>query len=116
MLLHLVKIKAKYQYRFNIDINSRTGVGSFKLQMGSFEYSTQLSSLDINEIDVLDTKARKYSGLLIFRDNLRVLPYGRVDNDFFRIEERRSFHAGRYYWSNRRIFRIYRHFSRGIRN
>lgn len=88
----------------NIDINSRTGVGSFKLQMGSFEYSTQLSSLDINEIDVLDTKARKYSGLLIFRDNLRVLPYGRVDNDFFRIEERRSFHAGRYYWSNRRIF------------
>lgn len=88
----------------NIDINSKTGVGGFKLQIGSFEYSPQLSSLDLNEIDVLDAKAKKYSGLLIFRDNLRVLPYGRVDNDFFRIEERRSFHAGRYYWSNRRIF------------
>lgn len=88
----------------NIDINPKTGVGSFKLQIGSFEYNSQVSSLDLNEIDVLDAKARKYSGLLIFRDNLRVLPYGRVDSDFFRIEERRSFHAGRYYWSNRRIF------------
>ncbi|MDI1225755.1 MULTISPECIES: ATP-binding protein [Acinetobacter] len=88
----------------NIDINPKTGVGSFKLQIGSFEYNSQLSSLDLNQIDVLDAKARKYSGLLIFRDNLRVLPYGRVDSDFFRIEERRSFHAGRYYWSNRRIF------------
>ncbi|RTE45932.1 histidine kinase [Acinetobacter junii] len=88
----------------NIDINSKTGVGGFNLQIGSFEYSPQLSSLDLNEIDVLDAKAKKYSGLLIFRDNLRVLPYGRVDNDFFRIEERRSFHAGRFYWSNRRIF------------
>ncbi|EHW26254.1 hypothetical protein ECDEC8E_3457 [Escherichia coli DEC8E] len=35
---------------------------------------------------------------------MRVLPYGRVDNDFFQIEERRSWNAGRYYWSNRRIF------------
>ncbi|WP_348535097.1 ATP-binding protein [Morganella morganii] len=33
-----------------------------------------------------------------------MLPYGRVDNDFFQIEERRSWNAGRYYWSNRRIF------------
>ncbi|EAQ7687899.1 histidine kinase, partial [Salmonella enterica] len=41
---------------------------------------------------------------MVFRDNLRVLPYGRVDNDFFQIEERRSWNAGRYYWSNRRIF------------
>ncbi len=41
---------------------------------------------------------------MIFRDSLRVLPYGRVDNDFFQIEERRSWNAGRYYWSNRRIF------------
>lgn len=88
----------------NININSKGGVGSFKFQIGAFEYNPNLSSLDVNEIETLITKAKKYSGLLIFRDNLRVLPYGRVDSDFFKIEERRSTHAGRFYWSNRRIF------------
>ena len=32
---------------------------------------------------------------MIFRDGLRVLPYGRTDNDFFDIESRRSKSAGR---------------------
>ena len=88
----------------NISINTKSGVGSFKFQIGTFEYRQDLSSLEMKDIDILDDKAQKYSGLLIFRDNLRVLPYGRVDNDFFKIEERRSLHAGRYYWSNRRVF------------
>ncbi|WP_391486339.1 ATP-binding protein [Acinetobacter pittii] len=88
----------------NISINPKAGVGSFKFQIGTFEYKQDLSSLELKEISILDGKAQKYSGLLIFRDNLRVLPYGRVDNDFFKIEERRSLHAGRYYWSNRRVF------------
>ncbi|MFW1703974.1 ATP-binding protein [Acinetobacter pittii] len=88
----------------NISINSKSGVGGFKFLIGTYESTKDLSSLEENEIDKLETGAKKYAGLLIFRDNLRVLPYGRVDNDFFKIEERRSFHAGRYYWSNRRIF------------
>jgi C4-dicarboxylate-specific signal transduction histidine kinase len=32
------------------------------------------------------------------------MPYGREDNDFFEIEKRRSLHAGRFFWSNRRTF------------
>lgn len=88
----------------NISIDSKSGVGSFKFQVGSFEYRQDLTSLEENEVILLSEKARKYAGLLIFRDGLRVLPYGRVDNDFFEIEERRSHHAGRFYWSNRRIF------------
>ena len=88
----------------NISINSKSGVGGFKFLLGTYESTKDISSLEENEIDKLDIKVKKYAGLLIFRDNLRVLPYGRVDNDFFKIEERRSFHAGRYYWSNRRIF------------
>ncbi len=45
-----------------------------------------------------------HAGLMIYRDSLRVLPYGREDNDFFEIEKRRSLNAGREYWSARRIF------------
>lgn len=42
--------------------------------------------------------------MLVFRDGLRVMPYGRPDADFFEIEERRSSHAGRYFWAHRRSF------------
>ncbi|MDV2441476.1 ATP-binding protein [Acinetobacter gerneri] len=88
----------------NISINPNSGIGSFKFQVGSFEYKKDITSLEEDDVDLLSEKAKKYAGLLIFRDNLRVLPYGRVDNDFFEIEERRTNHAGRHYWSNRRTF------------
>ena len=41
---------------------------------------------------------------MIFRDGLRVLPYGRTDNDFFNIESRRSKKAGREFWNHRQMF------------
>lgn len=88
----------------NISINPKTGIGNFKFQLGSFEYSQDLSSLDKNQISVFEEQGLKYGGLLIFRDNLRVLPYGRLDNDFFEIEARRTKRAGDYYFSNRRTF------------
>lgn len=40
----------------------------------------------------------------MYRDGLRVMPYGRADSDYFSIEERRSKNAGRYFWSGRRMF------------
>lgn len=88
----------------NISINPKSGVGSFKFQLGSFEFDPDLSSLDKNQISVFEEQGLKYGGLLIFRDNLRVLPYGRVDNDFFEIEARRTKRAGDFYFSNRRTF------------
>lgn len=88
----------------NITINPSSGVGRFKFKIGSFDYKQNTTSLDESSVATLSEKAKKYAGLLIFRDDLRVLPYGRVDNDFFEIEERRTNHAGRHYWSNRRTF------------
>ena len=41
---------------------------------------------------------------MVFRDGLRVLPYGRTDNDFFEIESRRSRSAGREFWNHRQLF------------
>ena len=41
---------------------------------------------------------------MIYRDGLRVLPYGREDNDFFEIEFKRSKNAGRYFWNHRQMF------------
>jgi signal transduction histidine kinase len=49
-------------------------------------------------------ETEKYGGFMVYRNGLRVMPYGREDNDFFEIEKRRSKHAGRYFWSNRKTF------------
>ncbi|MBV7262852.1 sensor histidine kinase [Photobacterium sp. WH24] len=81
-----------------------TKTGLFGIQMGTFELEASKSTHDKTKIDELKEQAEKYSGLMIFRDGLRVLPYGRVDNDFFEIEERRGKNAGRYHWASRRIF------------
>ncbi|MBQ0367868.1 ATP-binding protein, partial [Providencia rettgeri] len=87
----------------SIDMNG-AGVGEFSISLGTFELMYQNTSLSEREHANFVEKAKKYAGLMIFRDNLRVLPYGRVDNDFFEIEERRSWSAGRYFWSKRRMF------------
>lgn len=47
----------------------------------------------------------KYSGgIMVYRDGLRVLPYGIPENDWLNIEERRSKGAGYYFFSYRRMF------------
>lgn len=81
-----------------------TKVGGFSISLGTFEFELIKTSHTESEHSNLVQQAEKYSGLLIFRDGLRVLPYGRVENDFFEIEEKRSTNAGRYYWSKRRMF------------
>lgn len=83
-----------------------TKAGPFSIKLGTFEMdmSRKLTTLSDDDFNKLLAKSYTHSGFLIFRDNLRVLPYGRTDNDFFRIEERRGKNAGRYYWANRRLF------------
>lgn len=89
----------------SIEIDSNgTKVGAFNVSVGTFEFEPQKSTHTDAEHSSLREQAKKYSGFLIFRDGLRVLPYGRVENDFFEIEEKRSTNAGRYYWAKRRMF------------
>ncbi len=81
-----------------------TKTGAFKIKLGTFEVEIGKSTHEPTHHSHLQEQAKKYSGFMIFRDSLRVLPYGRVDNDFFEIEERRQIRAGRHYWSSRRLF------------
>jgi signal transduction histidine kinase len=80
-----------------------TFVGPFSLHLATFEQlpdSTTLSKEVFAHLKDLEV----HSGFLIFRDGLRVLPYGREANDFFEIETRRSINAGREFWNKRRMF------------
>ncbi|MPQ76835.1 ATP-binding protein [Hydrogenovibrio sp. JE_KL2] len=85
-------------------MSSLTQPGAFDIKLGTFEFEEAKSTHSETEYDFFKEQADKYAGFMIFRDGLRVLPYGRVDNDFFEIEEKRAKNAGSAYWSARRLF------------
>lgn len=79
-------------------------VGPFQLRLGTFEQTPTNSSHPPEIHAKLAEQAAKYAGFMVYRNGLRVMPYGREDNDFFEIEKRRNLHAGREFWSYRRLF------------
>lgn len=81
-----------------------TEVGAFDMYIASMEFVSANTTLPRLEFQRYQELAERYSGFMIFRDGLRVLPYGRTDNDFFEIESRRSKNAGREFWNHRQMF------------
>jgi signal transduction histidine kinase len=79
-------------------------IGPFDFSIGTFEQESPSSSLSPAEHAQMLQQADKHAGLAVYRDSLRVMPYGRPDSDFFGLEERRSKHAGREFWAHRRVF------------
>jgi len=79
-------------------------VGPFDIAFATFEQEAKNSTHTPDVIGRLKARADEFSGLAVYRDGLRVQPYGRPDHDFFGMEERRSMHAGRHFWAHRRTF------------
>lgn len=78
--------------------------GPFDFAIGTFEQAAGSSSHDARQHKDLVDKVSKYGGVRVYRDELRVMPYGLADADFFGLEEQRQKHAGRYFWAHRRSF------------
>lgn len=85
-------------------IATKDKIGPFQISIGAFEGNSRASTLDPDIYREVSRRAETHSGLSIYRDGLRVMPYGRPENDFFKIEERRQMHAGREFWASRRMF------------
>lgn len=78
--------------------------GPFDFAIGTFEQvSTSSTHTEKRHRDLAEQVAR-YGGVRVYRDGLRVMPYGSIDADFFGLEEQRQKHAGRYFWAHRRSF------------
>jgi signal transduction histidine kinase len=82
----------------------RDRLGPFSFVIGSYEADEKRSTHDHNLHAFFDAQAEKFSGVFVFRDSLRVMPYGRPDADFLQLEERRGKHAGRYFFAHRKSF------------
>ena len=79
-------------------------LGPLELYIASMEFMPANTTHPPSEFRFYQDLAEKYAGFMIFRDGLRVLPYGRTDNDFFDIESRRSKNVGREFWNHRQMF------------
>lgn len=89
---------------YSVPTRNDSLIGSFHLRLGAFEAEKGKTTHTAEVQAKLIEQAEKYGGFLMFRNGLRVMPYGREDNDYFEIEKRRGKHAGRWFWTNRRLF------------
>jgi signal transduction histidine kinase len=94
----------EYNYTNPRKKDSRNDYGSFPIKLGYSQGKESESKLQSNSWHKINAKVKDYGGLYIYRDNFRVLPYGRTDFDFLGFEKRRNLRAGDYYFSHRRMF------------
>jgi signal transduction histidine kinase len=94
--------REKYSFRPNRP-PGKTFYGPFSLEVGAPEGERTNSMLSSEEYSNLENKLGSFGGLYVYRDDFRVLPYGRTEADFLEFEKRRSFNAGRYFFSHRKM-------------
>lgn len=78
--------------------------GSFTFEVGVVQGMQSESMLDPEAFGAMSARLRKLGGLYVYKDGIRVQPYGRPDVDYLEIEERRTLGAGYYFFSYRRMF------------
>ena len=81
-----------------------TKCGPFKIAFAAVEPEGNRTTLPTEEHTRMIGKLNQIGGLYIYRDGVRILPYGNTDFDWLDIEYRRSKGAGYYYFSHRKIF------------
>ena len=83
-----------------------TRCGLFTFNLAYVQGSRRDSRLDPELWREISGKLNRYGGLYIYRDGIRVLPYGNSDFDFLDIELRRAKSASDYFFSYRRMFGV----------
>jgi len=94
--------REKYSFRPNRP-PGKTTYGPFSIEWGSSEGRQKSSTMNEEEFINFENKLRLFGGLYVYRDDFRVLPYGRTEYDFLEFEKRRSLSAGDYFFSHRRM-------------
>ncbi len=81
-----------------------TECGPFSINFAYLQGELKSSRVDVENYGIIRRKGDKYGGLYIYRNNIRILPYGDSDYDFLDIEKNRSKRASTYFFSYRRMF------------
>ena len=82
----------------------KTACGPFAVKFAYVQGLQKESRLPPEEFGRISAKLNKIGGLYIYRDVIRILPYGNSDYDFLGIERRRTKSAQDWFFSYRRMF------------
>ncbi len=85
---------------------SRVACGPFSINIAYVQGRKSQSRIDPEQWSAVNAKLDRYSGLYIYRDGIRVLPYGDSDFDFLHIERERTKSASDNFFSYRRMFGV----------
>ncbi|MDK2835046.1 MAG: hypothetical protein PWP63_2133, partial [Methanolobus sp.] len=77
--------------------------GPFKINVAYVQGEAKQTKITPDEYGQLMAKLEKIGGLYIYKNGIRILPYGDSDYDFLDIENRRTKSAKYYYFSYRRM-------------
>lgn len=83
-----------------------TRCGPFRLSFAYVQGKAKETRLPRDDWSHMTEKLNRIGGLYLYRDNIRILPYGDSDYDFLDIERRRTKSAGYYFFSYRRMFGV----------
>ncbi|MBI1222889.1 MAG: ATP-binding protein [Bacteroidetes bacterium] len=97
-----------YEHKINWGGNTykQTECGPFKINFAYIQGRLKQSVIDPENHARILAKSDKFGGLYIYRDNIRMLPYGNSDYDFIDIERNRTKSASFYFFSYRRMFGV----------
>ncbi|MEZ4829183.1 MAG: ATP-binding protein [Bacteroidia bacterium] len=108
--LGMIKIynEKTYEHKINWGGNTykQTECGPFKINFAYIQGRLKQSVIDPENHARILAKSDKFGGLYIYRDNIRILPYGNSDYDFIDIERNRTKSASFYFFSYRRMFGV----------
>lgn len=83
-----------------------TRCGPFTIEFASVQGMQRESLLSLEDWGALIQKMDAYGGLYIYRDGVRILPYGNTDYDWIDLEKNRTKSARYYFFSFRRMFGV----------
>ncbi|HVT16139.1 MAG TPA: ATP-binding protein [Thermoanaerobaculia bacterium] len=83
-----------------------TDCGPFRINVAVVQGLATQSTLPTDDWVLMTRKLNRIGGLYIYRDGVRVLPYGNNDYDFLDIERQRTKSASDNYFSYRRMFGV----------
>jgi hypothetical protein len=81
-----------------------TKCGPFKIEVAYVQGTLRQTRLSKEDHTRMLTKLNRLGGLYLYKDGIRILPYGDNDYDWLSIEKRRTLSASYYFFSHRRMF------------
>jgi signal transduction histidine kinase len=89
---------------WNENYGSQTRCGPFKIKFSYLQGSPSESLVPTELYTDIKSKLGMYGGLYLYKDGIRVLPYGKQEFDFLRFEEKRTKKASTAFFSYRLMF------------